>query len=74
MRNFQLRYRQKKQLGAGSFGKVYLATDTKKPLEKCVVKVIDSSKMTPKEEESALNEIKIMQVLKSPFVVHIRDH
>jgi serine/threonine protein kinase len=74
MRNFQLRYRNKKQLGAGSFGKVYLASDSKNRHIPCVVKVIDSSKMTPKEEESALMEIKIMQVLKSPFVVTIRDH
>jgi serine/threonine protein kinase len=73
MRNFQLRYRNKKQLGAGSFGKVYLASDSKNKHIPCVVKVIDSSKMTPKEEESALMEIKIMKVLKSPFVITIRD-
>ena len=73
MRSFQLRYRQKKQLGVGTFGKVYLARDSKKNQD-CVVKVIDISKMTKQEEEKAQTEIKIMELLSSPYVVQIRDH
>ena len=30
--------------------------------------------MTKNEEEKALTEIKIMQILSSPFVVQIKDH
>lgn len=52
MRNFQIRYRQKKQLGVGSFGKVYLARDSKKNCD-CVIKVIDISSMSKNEEENA---------------------
>lgn len=73
VKTFQKRYKKIRKLGAGSFGKVYLA-ERREDRKKVVVKVMDFSKMNEKEYKSCLNEIKVMEMLSHKYTVDIYDH
>lgn len=64
-------YKEIRPVGSGSFGKVLLVED--KESKKYVVKVIDISKMKPKEKKEALQESKLLSQLKHPYIVSHRD-
>ena len=73
VKQFQKKYKKIRKLGAGSFGKVYLA-ERRKDRKKVVVKVMDFSKMNDKEYHSCMNEITVMEKLEHKYTVDIYDH
>lgn len=67
MENYQI----VRHIGEGSYGKVSLARmpDGKE----CVLKVVDTRKMGRKEKKSAMQEVKLLQKLKHPYIIQYID-
>lgn len=67
MENFQI----VRHIGEGSYGKVSLARmpDGKE----CVLKVVDTRRMGRKEKKAAMNEVKLLQKLKHPYIIQYID-
>lgn len=68
MQDFELISR----LGAGSFGVVYKA---RRIINQCVyvIKSVRISELSFKEQGEAINEVKILAQMNSPYVVHYYD-
>ena len=58
-----------KVLGAGSFGKVFLAHDRQNPKFQVAIKVINKSKLDEEEIKNLKNEVRIMQQVDHPNIV-----
>lgn len=58
-----------KVLGAGSFGKVFVATDKQNSKFKVAVKVISKKFLTKEEIENLKNEVAIMNKVDHPNIV-----
>lgn len=56
-----------KQIGEGSYGKVSLVRDSAG--KSCVMKVVDTRRMSAKEKKGAMNEVKVLSALKHPYVI-----
>ena len=61
-------FRFKKLLGEGSYGKVYKAQRISDD-QIYALKVIDVSKLTNREIEDAVNEIRLLASVVSPFIL-----
>ena len=59
-----------RQLGAGSFGKVFLAKNKADKSIGVAIKVIRKEKMTPDDLMSLKREVKIMQTVDHPNIVN----
>ncbi|CBZ52128.1 hypothetical protein NCLIV_019170 [Neospora caninum Liverpool] len=58
-------------IGEGAYGTAFLARDAEG--NKCVIKAIDVSRMTPKERHSCITEVQLLARLEHPFVVRYLD-
>lgn len=65
-------YRKIRLLGEGAFGKCYLV-DAVNAGNKCVIKQMDISSMTPEEKNEALREAKILEALDHPNITRFRE-
>ena len=65
-------YKIIKQIGKGSFGRVYLCQNLKLK-ELCVIKRINLSKLDDKEKEETINESKILQKLDHQNIIKFYD-
>jgi serine/threonine protein kinase len=66
------RYSKDRKIGEGSFGAVWLVTDTRNG-EKLVMKEIKLTGLPPSEKTATMNEVKLLQRLKHPGVIEFRD-
>ncbi|PHJ25401.1 serine threonine protein kinase [Cystoisospora suis] len=60
-----------KEIGEGAYGTAYLAQDEEG--NKCVIKSIDVTRMSPKERQSCITEVQLLARLEHPFVVKYLD-
>ncbi len=73
MEKFNKKYKKVRQIGSGSFGKIFLVHNRQED-RLAVVKVVDISSLNDLEAQAVLNEIKIMELLEHPYTVKIFDH
>lgn len=66
------KYRIDKQLGAGSYGQCYLVVE-KSTGKEYACKVIDKRNLRNESIQSALREGKMMETLKHPFIVGLKE-
>ncbi|KAK8881683.1 hypothetical protein M9Y10_004443 [Tritrichomonas musculus] len=66
------RYKDKRQIGKGSYGKVYLMRDTKTN-ELVVVKTIPIKGKDPKSKTSAQKEAKLLRMMQHPNIIMYLD-
>lgn len=60
-------YQEVRSIGRGSFGQASLAKDKNGNL--CVVKQVDISELDQEKKMDAVNEVKVLSVLKHPYIV-----
>lgn len=60
------------ELGSGSFGRVFKAKK-KDDKELYAIKQIDIAAMSQRERENALNEIRLLASIHSPYIVSYKD-
>lgn len=68
-------YKSVKKIGKGSFGYAVLVRHVAEdfPNNLYVMKLINTKKMTDKQWEEAVNEIKVLKSLQSPHVIAYKD-
>eukprot|EP00439_Symbiodinium_sp_Y106_P022455 s3659_g2.t1 len=64
-------YTKIKDIGSGSYGKAVLVQDKESKLY--VMKIIDMSRMDPKQRKDAINEVRVLSSLKHPYIVSYRE-
>ncbi|CAE6960229.1 NEK1 [Symbiodinium natans] len=64
-------YTKIKDIGSGSYGKAILVQDKESKLY--VMKIIDMSRMDPKQRKDAINEVRVLSSLKHPYIVSYRE-
>jgi serine/threonine protein kinase len=66
MNNWNL---DKKCVGVGCYGQVFLATNTQDPTVHVAVKILNKSKMSLTEQQAVKREVGILQTLDHPNIV-----
>lgn len=66
-------YRMIREIGAGSFAKVYLANTTSAPLTAVAIKSVSRSKLNKKLLENLESEISILKATRHPHIVTLMD-
>lgn len=66
-------YRIGREIGAGSFAKVYLGHTTKQPVRNVAIKSVLRSKLTKKLLENLESEISILKGIRHPHIVTLID-
>mmetsp|Transcript_33803 Transcript_33803/g.78159 ORF Transcript_33803/g.78159 Transcript_33803/m.78159 type:complete len:376 (+) Transcript_33803:99-1226(+) len=64
-------YTKIKDIGSGSYGTAVLVQDKENKLY--VMKIIDMSRMDPKQRKDAINEVRVLSSLKHPYIVSYRE-
>merc|ERR1712136_701705 len=64
-------YTKIRDIGHGSFGKAVLVQDGDG--RQLVVKLIDTRSLNAKQRRDAVNEVKVLAILRHPFIVSYRD-
>jgi len=67
------KYKKVKSIGKGSFGYAVLVRNVEEGDTLMVMKIIDIEKMTPKQKEESLNEIRCLKSLDNPFVIKYKE-
>jgi NIMA (never in mitosis gene a)-related kinase len=67
------RYKKVKQIGKGAFGAAILVHGRNDPKAQYVIKLVDVSRLKPKECEEAKKEIKLLASFHHPNIVRYRD-
>ena len=67
------RYRKVKEIGKGAFGAAILVTARTDPKSQYVIKLVDVSRLKPKERDEAKKEIKLLASFHHPNIVRYRD-
>ena len=66
------KYKKIKQIGQGSFGSVFLVEE-KGTGGRCVVKQVDTARMTVAEQQKVLREVSLLADMKHNNIVQYRD-
>ena len=66
-------YKKVTTIGKGSFGYAVLVRHKKEQKNFYVMKVINIQKMKPKQQEEAMNEIKVLKSLNNPFIIKYKE-
>ena len=67
------RYKKVKQIGKGAFGAAILVHGRNDPKAQYVIKLVDVSRLKPKERDEAKKEIKLLASFHHPNIVRYRD-
>lgn len=69
------KYKLIKNVGKGSFGHAVLVKNSQESNNNnlYVIKIINIKKMNTKQREDALNEIKVLKNLHSPFIIRYKE-
>ena len=67
------RYKKVKQIGKGAFGAAILVHGRNDPKAQYVIKLVDVSRLKPKECEEAKKEIRLLASFHHPNIVRYRD-
>lgn len=67
------KYKKVKTIGKGSFGYAVLVRNVEEKDNLMVMKIIDIEKMSSKQKEEALTEIKCLKTVDNPFIIKYRE-
>lgn len=65
-------YRKIRDLGVGSFGKAILVERISTG-EKCVMKAVEITRLSSKQREQSINEVRLLGSIKHPFVIAYQE-
>ena len=67
------KYEFVKELGSGSFGRVIKVYAKNDPFVPLAIKIIKMASLNEKERDGALNEIRLLASINSPYVIAYQD-